>query len=109
MRGDENIKRYTAEELRALREKEGNRTDWAKVDATTQEDLKHRIAEDPDEQDLEPDWTRAELVMPAPRQSVHLRLEPDVIAFFKAQGKGHISRMQAVLRAYADAHRSGRC
>lgn len=67
MRGDENIKRYTAEELRALREKEASRTDWAKVDATTQEDLKHRIAEDPDERDLEPDWTRAELVMPAPR------------------------------------------
>jgi uncharacterized protein (DUF4415 family) len=34
-----------------------------------------------------------------------LRLDQEIIDFFKAQGKGHISRMQAVLKAYADAHR----
>jgi uncharacterized protein (DUF4415 family) len=36
---------------------------------------------------------------------VHLRLEPEVLEFFRAQGKGHIARMQAVLKTYADAHR----
>jgi uncharacterized protein (DUF4415 family) len=46
---------------------------------------------------------RAELVLPRPRQSVHLRLEPEVVDYFKADGKGHITRMQAVLRAYVDA------
>ncbi len=35
--------------------------------------------------------------MPRPRQSVHLRLDPEVVDFFKAGGKGHITRMQAVL------------
>jgi uncharacterized protein (DUF4415 family) len=40
-----------------------------------------------------------------PKQSIHLRLEQDIIQYFKAQGKGHISRMQAVLKAYVDAHR----
>jgi uncharacterized protein (DUF4415 family) len=43
--------------------------------------------------------------MPRPRQSVHLRLEREVVEFFKAGGKGHITRMQAVLRAYVDAHK----
>ena len=105
MKKDENIRRYSAEELRELRHKEGSLTDWAKVDAVTQEELERLIAEDEDERDIVPDWTRARLVMPVRKRSVNLRLEPDIIEFFKAQGGGHIRRMQAVLRAYVDAHK----
>jgi uncharacterized protein (DUF4415 family) len=106
MRKGESIKRYTADDLKAMRRRGGDRTDWAKVDAMTEADLERAIAEDEeDERDLDPDWTRAELVMPGPRQSVHLRLEPEVVDFFKAGGKGHITRMQAVLRAYVDAQK----
>ena len=108
MRKGDSTKRYTAEELRAKRGRGEDRTDWAKVDAMTEADLERAIAEDEDEQDLEPDWTRAELVIPRPRQSVHLRLEPEVVDFFKAGGKGHITRMQAVLRAYVDAQKRRR-
>jgi uncharacterized protein (DUF4415 family) len=43
--------------------------------------------------------------MPRPRQSVHLRLDPGVVEFLKAGGKGHITRMQALLRAYVDAQK----
>jgi uncharacterized protein (DUF4415 family) len=64
------------------------------------------MAEDEAERDLQPDWMQAKLVLSEPKQSVHLRLEQETIDFFKAQGKGHISRMQAVLRAYVTAHRS---
>jgi uncharacterized protein (DUF4415 family) len=103
MRKEENIRTFTADEIRSKRRRGEDRTDWAKVDAMTEADLERAIAEDEDERDLEPDWTRAELVMPRPRQSVHLRLDREVVAFFKARGKGHISRMQAVLRAYVDA------
>jgi uncharacterized protein (DUF4415 family) len=39
------------------------------------------------------------------RYSVHLRLDPEVVELFKGGGKGHITRMQAVLRAYVDAHK----
>ncbi len=52
-----------------------------------------------------PDWTQAKLVLPEAKKSVHLRLDGEISAFFKSQGKGHISRMQAVLKAYVDAHR----
>jgi uncharacterized protein (DUF4415 family) len=105
MRKGADIRTYTADEIRAMRRRGEDRTDWAKVDAMTEADLERAIAEDEDERDLEPDWTRAELVMPRPRQSVHLRLEREVVEFFKAGGKGHITRMQAVLRAYVDAHK----
>jgi uncharacterized protein (DUF4415 family) len=108
MRKDESMKSYTAEELKAMRRRGEDRTDWAKVDAMTEADLERAIAEDEDERDLDPDWTRAELVMPRPRQSVHLRLDAEVLDFFKAGGKGHITRMQAVLRAYVDAQKRRR-
>jgi uncharacterized protein (DUF4415 family) len=103
MKKDKNIKSYTAAELKAKRGK--SRSDLDKVDAMSDEELERLVAEDEDERGIEPDWARAKLVLPRPKQSVHLRLEQDVIDFFKARGKGHISRMQAVLRAYVDAHR----
>jgi uncharacterized protein (DUF4415 family) len=105
MRKGEHIKTYTADEIRAMRRRGEDRTDWAKVDAMTEADLERAIAEDEDERDLEPEWTRAQLVLPRPKQSVHLRLDPEVVEFFKAGGKGHITRMQAVLRAYVEAQK----
>lgn len=46
---------------------------------------------------------------PSPKRpvSVHLKVDPAVLAFFKAGGKGHISRMQGVLRAYVTAMKAG--
>jgi uncharacterized protein (DUF4415 family) len=40
-------------------------------------------------------------------RSVHLKVDPDVFEFFRAEshGKGHLTRMQNVLKAYAKAHR----
>ena len=103
MKREKDIKSYTAAELKAKRA--DSRTDLTKVDAMMDKELERRIAEDEDEKDLKPDWTRARLVLPAPKRSVHLRLDQDIIDFFKAYGKGHIVRMQAVLKAYVDAHR----
>ncbi|MEW6658853.1 MAG: BrnA antitoxin family protein [Thermodesulfobacteriota bacterium] len=103
MKKDKNIKSYTVAELKARRT--ASRTDLSRVDATTDAELERLIAEDEDERGLVPDWTRSKLVLPQAKQSVHLRLDKEIIAFFKSQGKGHISRMQAVLKAYMEAHR----
>ncbi|WP_428696268.1 BrnA antitoxin family protein [Stappia sp.] len=51
-------------------------------------------------------WDTAKVVEPKDKKSVHLRLDADVFDFFNRQGKGHISRMQAVLRSYVDAQSS---
>ena len=102
MRRDENIMHYSANELKARRGE--SLTDWRKVDAMTDNELDKIIASDDDERGFAPDWTRAELVLPEPKQSVNLRLDRDIVEFFKGQGRGHISRMQAVLKAYVDAH-----
>jgi uncharacterized protein (DUF4415 family) len=58
----------------------------------------------PEGEELPPDfWDSAVWVEPQRPQSVHLKLEPDVYDFFKRQGKGHITRMQNVLKAYVRA------
>jgi uncharacterized protein (DUF4415 family) len=50
-------------------------------------------------------WDKAELVAPGPKRSVHLRVDADVFDWFKAQGPGHLSRMNSVLRTYYEAKR----
>ena len=103
MQRDKNIKSYTAAELKARRAQ--SRSDLGRVDAQTEAELERLVGADEDERGILADWTRAKLVLPQAKQSVHLRLEQEIISFFKAKGKGHISRMQAVLKAYVDAHR----
>jgi uncharacterized protein (DUF4415 family) len=51
-------------------------------------------------------WRHAAIVKTAaPRKtSVHLRLDPETFAFFRAGGKGHLTRMAKVLKAYARSH-----
>ncbi len=52
-------------------------------------------------------WRNAAIVeTDAPRKAaVHLRLEPETFAFFRAGGKGHLTRMAKVLNAYAQSHK----
>lgn len=50
-------------------------------------------------------WKSARVVMPAGKTSVHLRLDRDIVEWFKARGKGHLTRMNAVLRAYVDVQK----
>jgi len=53
-------------------------------------------------------WDEAVLVDPIPKQPISLRLDADVLAWFKKQGPRYQSRINAVLRAYMSATRSPR-
>jgi uncharacterized protein (DUF4415 family) len=46
---------------------------------------------------------RRGLVPVAPKVPVTLRVDPDVLDWFKGEGEGYQTRMNAVLRAYRDA------
>lgn len=52
-------------------------------------------------------WANAEVRPPRTKQSVHLRVDPEVLDFFKAEGSGHLTRMNAVLRSYVEARKKG--
>jgi len=102
MTKNKNISLFTANEMQEKRK--DSLTDWHKVDTMTEQQLEAAIATDDGERDFVLDWTKAELVLPESKLSVNLRLDKEIVDFFKEQGKGHISKMQAVLKAYVDAH-----
>tara|TARA_R110002124_G_scaffold227736_1_gene392942 strand:+ start:611 stop:898 length:288 start_codon:yes stop_codon:yes gene_type:complete len=58
--------------------------------------------------ELDEAWfAKAELRLPVTKEQVTLRLDVDILRFFKAQGKGYQTRINAVLRAYVDAMKKG--
>ncbi|MBF0166432.1 MAG: BrnA antitoxin family protein [Alphaproteobacteria bacterium] len=95
---------------KSLSELGRGKSDWARVDALTDADIEKAIAKDPDAAPiLDEDWFRnAEIVFPPGKSAVSLRLDKDVLSWFKRQGRGYQSRMNAVLRAYMDAQKTKR-
>ncbi|NBZ86807.1 BrnA antitoxin family protein [Stagnihabitans tardus] len=87
------IKRYTIEEIRKAK----GQTDWDRL-ATAPDP-------GPDPDDIEVDWATARIVTPEPKQALSIRLDKDLIDFFKDQGKGYQTRINAVLRAYMEAQK----
>jgi uncharacterized protein (DUF4415 family) len=70
------------------------------------EEADRRAAADPDAGVFPPGfWDSATVLMPQAKQQITLRLDPDVIRWFKRTGKGYQSRMGAVLRTYVEAKR----
>ncbi|MBE9096286.1 BrnA antitoxin family protein [Tychonema sp. LEGE 07203] len=49
-------------------------------------------------------WEKAQLVTPLTKQAISLRVDSDVLEWFKNQGKGYQSLMNAVLRSYVAHH-----
>ncbi|WP_156381514.1 BrnA antitoxin family protein [Aurantimonas sp. Leaf443] len=48
-------------------------------------------------------WRDAQLVMPEAKTPISLRVDADVLDWFKAQGPGYQTRMNAVLKSYMAA------
>ncbi len=92
------IVRYSAEEVRGL----PDRTDWEWLKNLTEEELEAAIASDPDS-DVDVDWSKAVLVVPPSKKAVSIRLDADVLEFFRETGKGYQTRINAVLRRFVQA------
>ncbi|RJG44369.1 MULTISPECIES: BrnA antitoxin family protein [unclassified Mesorhizobium] len=89
------------EEALERTKRQGTRSDWARVDAMTDEEIEAQMRDDPDWADfVDIDWSQATLVYPQPKQAVSIRLDSDVLDFFKATGKGYQTRINAVLRHF---------
>jgi uncharacterized protein (DUF4415 family) len=101
----EDLVRVTLEEAKAMIARGEDGTDWARVKAMTEEDIERAIAEDP-ESDPPVDWSTLYVGPLGPKRMVNLRLDPDVLAFFKGGGRGYQTRINAVLRAYVNHARN---
>ena len=50
-------------------------------------------------------FRNARVVVPPGKKQLTVRLDADVLEWLKNQGKGYHSRINAILRAYYEAHR----
>lgn len=83
-----------------------SQTDWRRVRAQKDRDI--RITKEHPEADVKHivrRIVRHGLEPVGPKASISLRIDADVLEWFKAQGPGYQTRMNAVLRAFRDASR----
>lgn len=81
-------------------DRQKSKTDWAAVDSLTDEDIAKAVANDPDAVPIDLDWSNAVLFIPAKKKAISIRVDEDVLDFFKQQGDGYQRRINAVLRSY---------
>ena len=79
-------------------------TDWERLDAQRDADID--LSDTPE---ITPEMFAKAVIRrglkPLPRKvQITLRLDSDVLAWFKTQGRGYQTRMNALLRAYMEAH-----
>jgi uncharacterized protein (DUF4415 family) len=83
------------------------KTDWKRLDALTDEDIEASIADDPDWQKFKDlDWSKAVLVIPPKKKAISIRVDEDVLDYFKTEGAGYQRRINAVLRSFVQQKKS---
>lgn len=90
MTEDNDTRRYSLDELKAIR-KQGKTETRADAPAYPVDDAF---------------WNQARITMPDDLPKIHtgIRLDADLLTWFKGQGRGWQTRMNAVLRSYYEAH-----
>lgn len=77
-------------------------------EAMTDEQIERAAASDPDTFIPDAAWMKnARVVVPQAKEVITLRLDPDVLAWFRNNGKGYQTRINAVLRAFVEAQPNG--
>ena len=85
------------------RSKKTSATDWKRVDGVRDADVD--VSEIPP---LDASFFKdAELRLPGAKQSITVRLDSDVLEWFRSQGKGYQTWMNAVLRLYMESQKNG--
>lgn len=103
MGNEEHIGRYTATDLDEMDRRGEFKTDWARIDAMTEEELEAAID---DEEEGVPDWRRIWVGIPPAGERHAVWIDVDVITWFEATGDGWMSRMNDILRDYVDAQKA---
>jgi len=102
MRRNGNIVSGTVAEIQEMLASGGNLTDWTRVDAMPQSEVE-RLADEEDGP-LPEGWEATVIDgLPPLKKPVHIRLDADILAWFRAQGPRYQTRINAVLRAYVQS------
>lgn len=93
---------------RSLKERKTGKTDWARLEAQSDVDITRAVCSDKDVASIANDeWMAAAEVVTPNKRSITIRLDADVIDYFKHVGGGYQTRINQVLRAYV-ASRAGK-
>ena len=96
---EKRIAKYTREELESLPDD----TDVERLDAMSDDDIDYSDNPATDAAF----WAQAQVKLPEHKKGIYIRLDQDVLEWLKSQGAGYQTRINAVLRQYMDAQRSG--
>jgi uncharacterized protein (DUF4415 family) len=100
MRKKNDTVHYTAKQIKAKITRGEDRTNWDKVDAVIGSRLEESIRADVDDIHSEPDWTQTIVGIPARKDHINIRVDHDVLQWFRSNGKGYQTLMNNVLRAF---------
>jgi hypothetical protein len=100
MRKKNDTVRYTAKQIKAKIARGEDRTNWKKIDAAAGSKRGASIRPDMDDVLGEPDWTQAVVGIPAPKDHINIRIDHDVLQWFRSNGKGYQTLINNVLRAF---------
>ena len=76
-----------------------SRTDWDRLDRMDDSEIDYSDIPETNENF----WQSAKLVIPENKARISIRLDNEVLAWFKSQGKGYQTKINAVLKSYVDA------
>lgn len=83
--------------------KKESKTDWKRIEAMKDEEID--LTDSPE---LDASFFQEAIPWPSHKKQVTLRLDPDIVDFFKSQGKGYQTAINRVLRRYVEAHKHQR-
>jgi uncharacterized protein (DUF4415 family) len=77
-------------------------TNWTRLDRQTDREIAKAVAGDPDTFEESARWIgkMGRLVASKPKERLTVRFDTDVVDWFRGQGRGYQTRMNAVLRSY---------
>jgi uncharacterized protein (DUF4415 family) len=88
--------------VKKISSKTRSKTNWTRVDSLSDRDIDYS-----DIPELDKNFFKsATLVLPEPKTTMTIRLDQQVLEWFKAKGPGYQTRINALLRAYMEAHKS---
>ncbi len=105
MKKKEHIVRYTDKELREKHARGEDKSDWDHASALTNREIENAIAEDEDEAEMHVDWSNISVKLPRPKTVLNMRIDCEVLEFFRSQGRGYQTKINAVLRSYVEQQR----
>jgi uncharacterized protein (DUF4415 family) len=92
--------------LKRSKSKRRSGTDWSRLRRMSSASIRKGIAADPDARATDAKfWKTAKVVLPTPKQTVTMRLDADLLRWFRRE-PGYQTRINAILRSYMQAHES---